>query len=206
MIRPVTFCALGALMLGLSVPAVAIAEPSQQAGAITPAEFEPLPPEPQSMFVSAIPPAPIARDSFGVEVIPPTQSAAIASGGGLEVWPSDAPVNDRYGWRDGGEFHNGIDIMGAYGSPIVAASAGVVTTVVQDDSGWGQYVKIDHGNGLSTLYAHMISGSPTVVEGQTVSAGEIIGSTGDTGYVTFYHLHFEVYVDGSRVDPEAWLP
>jgi len=194
------------MMIGLSVPAMAIAAPTESATAI-PFAMEPLPPEPQTLFnADASPQAPVVRDQFGVEVLPPTEVASISRAGYLEMWPSNARVNDGYGWRDGGEFHNGIDIMGDYGSPIVAASAGVVTTVIEDDSGWGQYVKIDHGNGVSTLYAHMISGSTTVVQGQTVNAGDVIGLTGDTGYVTFYHLHFEVYVDGSRVDPLAWLP
>jgi len=169
------------------------------------APLDELPPETQSLYVASYPSAPVSRDAFGVETVSPLQIATAARAGVLEMWPSNAPVNDGYGWRDGGEFHNGIDIMADYGSPIVAASAGVVTTVTQDN-GWGQYVKIDHGNGVSTLYAHMISGSPTVVEGQAVSAGEVIGQVGDTGYVTFFHLHFEVYVDGSRLDPYLWLP
>lgn len=192
-------------MIGLSVPAVAVAAPEQGSSASANNLREELPPEPQSLYVGNFPSAPPQRDAFGVETISPVEIAAASRAGSLEVWPSTAPVNDGYGWRDGGEFHNGIDIMADYGSPIVAASDGVVTTVTED-SGWGQYVKIDHGNGVSTLYAHMISGSPTVVEGQTVSAGETIGSVGDTGYVTFFHLHFEVYVDGSRVDPYSWLP
>ncbi len=192
-------------MIGLSVPAVAVAAPDQLPADAAPALWEELPPEPQSLYVASFPSAPLQRDAFGVETVSPLEIAIASRTGSLEVWPSTAPVNDGYGWRDGGEFHNGIDIMADYGSPIVAASAGVVTTVTEDN-GWGQYVKIDHGNGVSTLYAHMISGSPTVVEGQTVSAGETIGSVGDTGYVTFFHLHFEVYVDGSRVDPFIWLP
>ncbi|MBX3100729.1 MAG: M23 family metallopeptidase [Salinibacterium sp.] len=192
-------------MIGLTVPAAAVATPEQQPSTLTPAPWEELPPEPQSLYVAEFPASPTPRDAFGVETVSPLEIAVAARTGVLEVWPSNAPVNDGYGWRDGGEFHNGIDIMADYGSPIVAASAGVVTTVTEDN-GWGQYVKIDHGNGVATLYAHMISGSPTVVEGQTVSAGQVIGSVGDTGYVTFFHLHFEVYVDGSRVDPYSWLP
>ena len=95
--------------------------------------------------------------------------------------------------------------MAGYGAAIVAASPGVVIAVTQG-GGWGQYVQIDHGGGITTLYSHMIAGSPTVSVGQAVEGGQVIGSVGDTGYVTVAHLHFEVWVNGTKTDPLPWLP
>lgn len=127
-----------------------------------------------------------------------------AFAGFLAVWPANAPVNDGFGYR-GSEFHGGIDIMTGSGATIVSASPGVVTQVTYG-GGWGQYVKIDHGSGVSTLYSHMIAGSQMVSPGQTVAAGTPIGLSGSTGYVTVAHLHFETYVNGTRVDPMGLLP
>ncbi|MEH6780634.1 MAG: M23 family metallopeptidase, partial [Rhodoglobus sp.] len=127
-----------------------------------------------------------------------------AFAGFLAVWPANAPVNDGFGYR-GSEFHGGIDIMTGSGATIVSASPGVVTQVTYG-GGWGQYVKIDHGSGVSTLYAHMIAGSQMVSPGQTVAAGTPIGLSGSTGYVTVAHLHFETYINGTRVDPMGLLP
>jgi murein DD-endopeptidase MepM/ murein hydrolase activator NlpD len=124
--------------------------------------------------------------------------------GFLSVWPANAPVNDGFGYR-GSEFHGGIDIMTGSGATIVSASPGVVTQVTFG-GGWGQHIKIDHGGGVSTLYSHMIQGSQMVSPGQTVAAGTPIGLSGSTGYVTVAHLHFETYVNGSRVDPMGLLP
>ncbi|MBH0130495.1 M23 family metallopeptidase [Salinibacterium sp. NK8237] len=127
-----------------------------------------------------------------------------AFAGFLAQWPANAPVNDGFGYR-GTEFHGGIDIMTGSGATIVSASPGVVTEVTYG-GGWGQYVKIDHGSGVSTLYSHMIAGSQMVSPGQTVAAGTPIGLSGSTGYVTVAHLHFETYVNGTRVDPMGLLP
>ncbi|MGV8852559.1 MAG: M23 family metallopeptidase [Rhodoglobus sp.] len=124
--------------------------------------------------------------------------------GFLAMWPANAPVNDGFGYR-GSEFHGGIDIMTGSGMTLVAASPGVVTQVTYG-GGWGQYIKIDHGSGVSTLYSHMIQGSQMVSPGQTVAAGTPIGLSGSTGYVTVAHLHFETYVNGTRVDPMGLLP
>jgi len=124
--------------------------------------------------------------------------------GFLAMWPANAPVNDGFGYR-GSEFHGGIDIMTGSGMTIVSASPGVVTQVSYG-GGWGQYVKVDHGSGVSTLYSHMIAGSQMVSPGQTVAAGTPLGLSGATGYVTVAHLHFETYVNGTRVDPMGLLP
>lgn len=94
--------------------------------------------------------------------------------------------------------HTGTDIGAAYGAAIVAANAGTVT-LAGWNSGYGNCVIIDHGGGKATLYAHMSAYS--VSAGQSVSKGQRIGSVGSTGNSTGPHLHFEVLINGSAVDP-----
>lgn len=126
------------------------------------------------------------------------------------IWPLPCSqrVTSRFGNRSDpftGEprYHSGIDIdgYGNDGAPVIAAAAGEVITASYD-SAYGNYVIIDHG-GTSTVYAHM-SGL-NVYEGQQVSQGETIGSVGSTGRATGTHLHFEVYVGDSRVDPAQYF-
>lgn len=90
------------------------------------------------------------------------------------------------------------------GGPIVAAQSGTVVKA-QYNSGWGWYVKIDHGNGLATLYAHMLPGSLRVSVGQKVSQGQQIGTMGTSGSSTGVHLHFEVYKNGVQTNPAPYL-
>jgi murein DD-endopeptidase MepM/ murein hydrolase activator NlpD len=94
--------------------------------------------------------------------------------------------------------HTGIDIAAAGGTSILAAKSGVVITSAYNSS-YGNYVVVSHGNGQTTLYAHMRSRA--VSEGATVTQGQTIGYVGSTGSSTGNHLHFEVRVNGSRVDP-----
>ena len=202
--------------MGASIPTSALPGTSQvafaEAGTATIASTRAA--EPQALVASAADAAPTARDAFGITAPPPPEPERSAVSqytvaysnvtGKLATWPAGGSVNDGFGYR-GSEFHSGIDIMAGYGAAIVAASPGVVTAVSQD-GGWGQYVQINHGGGITTLYAHMISGSPTVSVGQAVEGGQVIGSVGDTGYVTVAHLHFEVWVDGTKTDPIPWLP
>ena len=203
-----TLCAVAAILIGVSVPAAAIGGPTSSVAA----PAGPTAPRESQNFTSAYAAdaAPIARDAFGVETLKveaPVAAAVSFSSitGTLAQWPANTTaVNDGFGYR-GEEFHGGIDIMAAGGSTIMAASPGIVVTVAED-SGWGAYVKVDHGGGIYTLYAHMISASQTVSVGQYVNAGDSLGLVGDTGYASVPHLHFEVYAGGSRVDPFGWLP
>ena len=130
---------------------------------------------------------------------------------GTLLWPVPGcyNVSSDYGERSDpftGEERNhaGMDIdgYGHEGDSIVAADGGTVVTSGYND-GYGNYVVIDHGNGMSTLYAHM-SGT-TVAAGTTVSQGDTIGMLGSTGRATGTHCHVEVFVDGSRVDPSDYL-
>ena len=90
------------------------------------------------------------------------------------------------------------------GAPVVAAESGRVVAAGYESMG-GYYVRIDHGNGLQTMYAHMRRGSITVKAGQTVRRGQQIGQAGDSGYVTGAHLHFEVRVNGKKVNPLPYI-
>lgn len=130
-------------------------------------------------------------------------------GGGVDgfspMWPLPGVsyVSCYYGGYDG---HRGMDIAGPYGTPIVAAESGTVIEANNYDSwgdSWGYYVLIYHNGTFTTRYAHM--SSMIVSTGQTVEKGQLIGYEGDTGNVTGPHLHFEVYQNGSRVDPMNFL-
>ena len=100
--------------------------------------------------------------------------------------------------------HSGMDLAVPTGTPIRAALPGTVTVSQYNAGGYGYYVMIDHGNGLSTLYGH--NSRLLAQVGQTVEAGDIIALTGSTGRSTGPHLHFEVRVDGEQTDPRAYLP
>lgn len=95
-------------------------------------------------------------------------------------------------------FHSGIDLAAAAGTPIAAVADGVVTRV-GPRGGYGNALEIDHGGGLSTLYAH--ASALAVKSGKTVQRGEIVGQVGSTGRSTGPHLHFEVRLDGKPQDP-----
>ena len=104
--------------------------------------------------------------------------------------------------------HKGIAYMADRGTPIYAIADGVVVASDEDGPGWGVYVKIAHnigGQSVTSLYAHMLYGSRRVTVGETVSAGQLIGQVSDTGRAFGTHLHLEIYVNGSWVDPEGWL-
>jgi murein DD-endopeptidase MepM/ murein hydrolase activator NlpD len=100
-------------------------------------------------------------------------------------------------------YHNGVDIPAPSGTSILAARGGVVVTSDYNSS-YGNYVVISHGNGDSTLYAHM--SKKAVSEGDSVSQGQVIGYVGTTGSSTGNHLHFEIRVGGSRQNPLNYFP
>lgn len=98
--------------------------------------------------------------------------------------------------------HTGVDLRQAYGAPVHATAAGTVA-FAGSDGGYGNMVEIDHGNGLSTRYAHLSSLS--VQRGEKVETGTIVGHVGDTGRATGPHLHYETRIDGAPVNPERFL-
>ncbi|MEG3839558.1 peptidoglycan DD-metalloendopeptidase family protein [Microcoleus sp. herbarium14] len=120
------------------------------------------------------------------------------------IWPSKGVLTSGYGWR-WGRMHKGIDIAGPIGTPIVAASDGVVTYAEWNDGGYGYLVEITHPDGSETVYAH--NSRILVQKGQKVAQGEQISEMGSTGFSTGPHLHFEVHPAGQgAVNPMAFLP
>ena len=120
------------------------------------------------------------------------------------VWPAKGVFTSGYGWR-WGRMHKGIDIAGPIGTPIVAASDGVVTYAQWNDGGYGYLVEITHPDGTETVYAH--NNRILVQKGQRVAQGEQISEMGSTGFSTGPHLHFEIHPAGSgAVNPMAFLP
>ena len=122
------------------------------------------------------------------------------------IWPVDGPVVSPFGWRFGHtEMHPGIDIAVPTGTPIRAAAAGTVVFTEPESAsgGYGNFTCIDHGGGLQTCYAHQESFA--VSAGQQVSQGQVIGYSDCTGYCFGPHVHFEVRVNGTPVDPMGYL-
>ena len=119
--------------------------------------------------------------------------------------PVSGKLTSPYGFREnpvgeGEDFHTGIDIAAAENTPIKAAFAGTVEKVGTSAIS-GNYVTLRHGNNVRTTYCHMKK--PYVFEGQKVKRGQSIGCVGLTGQTTGYHLHFEISINGQRVDPLA---
>jgi murein DD-endopeptidase MepM/ murein hydrolase activator NlpD len=169
--------------------------------------------------------APLARELTAM-LWPTAQAAAAAPSGvapaicpGLPVaagaWirPTAGTVTSGYGPR-GDALHAGVDIAGPRDTPVYAAADGTVVTAActsaycdRDGSlslaGYGNLVELDHGDGVTTRYAHL--SAYTATAGQRVSAGALLGFQGSTGNSTGVHLHFEVRLDGASVDPVPWL-
>ena len=128
-----------------------------------------------------------------------TPDAGAVSGSGQFIWPVSGQISQRYVW-----YHKGLDISNRAGPGVLAADSGrVVQAGWPDNFGYGNRVLIDHGNGYQTLYAHLASIS--VVEGQTVNRGDVIGIMGSTGRSSGTHLHFEVRENGAALDPLGFL-
>ena len=120
---------------------------------------------------------------------------------------SSAYVTCAYGWRihpiwGDRRFHSGVDLAASQGTPIYAIAAGTVTTATYGDAN-GYYVSISHGNGYGSVYCHMTNYVVSV--GESVSQGQVIGYMGSTGWSTGPHLHFEIHVNGSAVNPMDYI-
>lgn len=122
----------------------------------------------------------------------PVPGAVITSGFGGRVAPTAGATTG----------HDGIDYGAGYGTAVYAADSGTVITA-QYNSARGNYIVINHGNGMQTWYQHLSSMNVTV--GQTVARGQVIGNVGTTGISTGPHLHFEVHVNGVPVNPLNYL-
>jgi murein DD-endopeptidase MepM/ murein hydrolase activator NlpD len=123
------------------------------------------------------------------------------------LWPVNGRILSRFGQREDpfsgeGAIHTGLDISASMGTPVHAAADGIVGRA-QYDGGYGRMVVIDHGNGVQSWYAHLSRFE--VVPGQEIRRGQVLGFSGASGRVTSPHLHFEVRMGGSPVNPYRYL-
>ena len=123
------------------------------------------------------------------------------------LWPVEGQVTGSFGERidpfnGEGAFHSGVDIGSSYGHAIIAPADGVVT-LTETMGGYGKTIMIDHGNGISTRYGHL-SGF-AVTAGQHIQRGEVIGYVGESGRSTGPHLHYEVRINDTPVNPYKYL-
>ena len=123
--------------------------------------------------------------------------------------PGISKVSSKFGPRTppcagASSYHGGIDIGAASGTPIMSYAAGTVVQNVSWHKSAGNYIKIDHGNGVASRYLHMVQPSPLAV-GTQVQAGQEVGKVGNTGVGTGAHLHFEIHINGEKVDPLLYV-
>jgi murein DD-endopeptidase MepM/ murein hydrolase activator NlpD len=145
-------------------------------------------------------------------------AAAAASGGGGGVggqvtggWarPVSGRISSNYGGRVApcsgcSSFHEGVDLAAGCGAPIYAAHAGTIAYAGLY-GGYGNYIRINHGGGVTTAYGHIVDGGILVSSGQQVGAGQVIARVGSTGHSTGCHLHFEVRINGTPTDPVRYM-
>jgi murein DD-endopeptidase MepM/ murein hydrolase activator NlpD len=146
--------------------------------------------------VESTPAQPQVGKSSPVTPIPAPTDARLAL-------PLDTATSSAFGWRadpfhGARRFHAGLDFRAAYGREVPVAAAGRVS-FAGNQGGYGLTVVVDHADGIQTRYAHL--SSLAVQAGQELARGEVIGRVGRTGRATGPHLHFEVALDGRKVDP-----
>lgn len=183
----------------MSALAKGLAEANKPPAPVPPAAVAPGAVAPGAVAAAAVAPAAVAparasRDRSPAVAPPVAPAPQFAR-------PSDGALTSVYG-RRWGRLHAGIDLAAGSGSAIRSVAAGAVSAA-GTESGYGRTVRIVHPDGTMTVYAHM--SELLVSTGQQVEAGTQIGREGSTGRSTGPHLHFEVRVDGTPVDPLAWL-
>ncbi|SMD14701.1 Peptidase family M23 [Sporomusa malonica] len=180
-------CLLSIVFVGISVKHYQ----ALSAGGGAPTEFEPIQPS-EGEQVQAIETMARSKDKLATKP---------------SIWPVSGAVTSVYGWRNspwgsGSELHPGIDIANNLDTPIVATADGEVVRSEWSE-GYGNIVQIDHGNNVSTIYGH---NSRIVVKvGQSVRKGQVIAYLGSTGKSTGPHVHYEIRVNGTAVDPISYL-
>jgi murein DD-endopeptidase MepM/ murein hydrolase activator NlpD len=127
--------------------------------------------------------------------------------GAPALWPVMGPITSSFGQREDpfngeGAFHAGVDISAVFGTPVHASADGMVQTAGMEN-GYGREILLDHGNGIETLYGHL-SGF-AVTTGQQVRQGQVIGYVGMSGRATAPHLHYEVRIHNTPVNPYRYL-
>ena len=212
----------GALLVSTSLPAVAF-EPSSADAAVTTLSSAPLQPVQKLAVESTVLAATAIRDSYTVENLAIAAKMVTANQGylftnnpsGTIQWPfsQSVPVSSGFGARQVANcsfcstYHEGLDFVPGFGVPIQAIADGIVSEAGTTGP-FGNHVILDHvinGQKVQTLYAHMSAGSIQVSIGQSVSVAQILGKVGSTGNSTGPHLHFEVRLAGTPVDPFRWL-
>jgi murein DD-endopeptidase MepM/ murein hydrolase activator NlpD len=228
---PTVMLAVAGLLIGTTVPANALFRPGDVAestgltslSTVASAAKSSEPAQVLEMSAAATAAAPAAsRDDWTVTSYAEQLRAKYGnrnftystSGTGAVRWPFPfaTTISSGYGdrvapCRGCSSYHRGTDFTPGYGTPIQAVADGVVSDL-QEGWSYGTHVFIDHvvnGQKVTTLYAHMESGSSPLVPGQVVAAGDFVGLVGNTGASTGPHLHLEVRLDGVPVDPFAWL-
>ncbi len=162
-------------------------------------------PEPEAEETTAPVPQPEPQIEPAVETAAPVVFIWPAAGEISMEYSVDYPVFNRTmsDWRT----HEGVDIEAPQGATVLSCSSGMVTEV-RDDDAYGMTVKVEHGGGLVSLYAGL-AGTPAVKAGDNVSAGDVLGSVGNTALCEISepsHLHFAMYLDGESTDPLMYLP
>jgi|GEM_PF-5390019 len=158
------------------------------------------------MVLSAIHTVEVGTEPILDGVTLAAESGSDTASVGTFIWPVEGSLTSRFGPRNtsiGSSNHRGIDIAARHGNPIFAVDGGEVIESRWSDS-YGLMVKIRHDNGIITLYSH--NSENLVRVGERVSQGHVIARIGRTGVASADHLHFEVIVDGVRVDPLLHLP
>jgi murein DD-endopeptidase MepM/ murein hydrolase activator NlpD len=145
-----------------------------------------------------------AAEAAAAEAAAEAAAQAEAEAEAANPWmaPSEAPITSFYGMRDG-RLHGGTDFGNAEGDEIPVVGDGTVTYVGYEAGGYGNVVYVDHGDGLETRYAH--ASEVPVSVGDELAKGDTVILSGNTGGSTGPHLHFEVLVDGEKIDSLAWL-
>ena len=153
----------------------------------------------------------ITDDDLEVASFSLTRTGVAPRTGEIFGWPLPGinKVSSKFGPRTppcagASSFHGGIDIGAASGTPIKSYAAGTVVQNVSWHKSAGNYIKIDHGNGVASRYLHMVQPSPLSV-GTQVAAGQEVGKVGNTGVGTGAHLHFEIHINGEKVDPLEYV-
>ncbi|MBS0384360.1 MAG: peptidoglycan DD-metalloendopeptidase family protein [Proteobacteria bacterium] len=188
-----------------STPSAPAQPPQRPTSTIDPAVYRNAPRAPLLSQLFACSPnnsniGPISADRASLVYTPYIITAA----GSLLRDPTEgACLSSGFGWRnrgEGGSNHTGIDLANPSGGFIFAAADGVVEYVGWD-GGYGLVVQLDHGRGVHTLYGHLSDVNPALSEGSVVRAGAAIARMGMTGNATGVHLHYEVSINGLKVDP-----
>lgn len=142
-----------------------------------------------------------------VEIKDPLDGEASATISGPFTWPTNGVVTLEFGQSSAYQtLHTGIDIASKRGDPVTPFYPGIISYAGQISWGYGKHIVIDHGNNMTSIYAHL--DSTYVVPGQEVNPGDIIGGQGNTGWTvgpTGVHLHFQVNVYGVPVNPRVFL-